>query len=181
MIGIWLIAPALVFSTVAFTWTFRLDGIIIPSTPAQTQVLIIAPKLWESSTPSRMTSEAFSYFFLSKKSSKSIYLIGEIWAIIPWWLNSAYGINFSFATNWKIIPFSFANSLILFNLLSLWIFFEIRILLISLSPAINASITEFLPKIISFVSFVIILLPLQKLQAFCQYNLMLLKLFLYLQ
>mgnify|MGYP007068158738 CR=1 FL=1 len=56
--------------------------------------------------------------------------------------NSAYGRNFSFATNWKTILLSLASSFILFNLLSLWIFFEIRILLISLSPAISASITE---------------------------------------
>ena len=62
----------------AFSYCTALEGIIIPATPAQTQVLIIEPKLCESSTPSRITRAAFSYFSLSKKSSKSIYLMGEI-------------------------------------------------------------------------------------------------------
>ena len=52
----WLTAPALVFSTVEFISTPRLEGSIIPLTPAHTQERIIAPTLCESSTPSRTTT-----------------------------------------------------------------------------------------------------------------------------
>ena len=58
IIEIWLTAPALVFSTVELTRTPLLEGKIIPSTPAQTAERIIAPRLCESSTPSRITTEA---------------------------------------------------------------------------------------------------------------------------
>ena len=83
IISIWLTAPALVFSTVEFTSTPLLDGKIIPFTPAQTAERIIAPRLCESSTPSRITTEVNSLEFFSIKSSKSSYLTGYIWAIIP--------------------------------------------------------------------------------------------------
>ena len=66
----WLTAPALVFSTVAFIKTPRLEGSIIASTPAQTQERIIAPRLWESYIPSSITTVCFLSLLVSKKSSK---------------------------------------------------------------------------------------------------------------
>ena len=72
----WLTAPALVFSTVEFISTPRLEGSIIPLTPAHTQERIIAPTLCESSTPSRTTTFVSSPLCFSIKSSSSMYFTG---------------------------------------------------------------------------------------------------------
>ena len=70
----WFTAPALVFSTVELTKTPLLEGKIIPLTPAQTAERIIAPRLCESSTPSRIKIKggspfSFAWFKISSTCS----------------------------------------------------------------------------------------------------------------
>ena len=70
-IFIFSVAPVDTFITVAFTSTERSFGIIIPFTPADSQVLIIAPKLCGSSIWSKITIKDFSSWV---NSSKEAYL-----------------------------------------------------------------------------------------------------------
>ena len=147
-------APAEVLPTVKFREALRRFGIITPCAPAASAVLITAPRLCVSSTPSQIIINGFSFFSaaLFKISSTVEYSCAAAERATPWCTPPPH-IKSSFfeSTSLMTAPFSRAIEI---NLLTAGFCSPRWTNRRSISrPDLIASNTAFLPIIKSFWSF----------------------------
>ena len=151
-------APAEVLKTVGLTVALRLFGMITPSAPDASAVRIIAPRLCGSCISSHIIMNGGLPLLsaLASISSTVQYVTAERQAATPPCLSPHIALSLSSPTSLITIPCFFARAIILFMPCE---FFSRYTVSTDLS-ALSASVTAFLPYIISSFEVDSIVLPL---------------------